>query len=119
MSRSVSPGASGSAAGDADAALDATGQALFRLGRLFGRQPLADVLGGRTGRALDAGSRRYQRAVFDQATHGWSDGEREAFARMFVRFATAIVEHPDLSVDTPPASQRDPADEPMREADRV
>jgi DNA-binding MarR family transcriptional regulator len=156
----------------ADAVLDAAGQALFRLGRLFSRQPLQAVLDGRSaqavelsrvlvvqavtdeigsatgpdepsvevtvgviaerlgidpstasrlvaetvregflarsasavdarraclvvtedGRALDAASRRFQRQVFEQATHGWSQCDRQAFARLFVRFAASVGE---------------------------
>jgi DNA-binding MarR family transcriptional regulator len=43
------------------------------------------------GRALADGAARYQRAVFDAATIGWTEVEREEFARLFVRFADAIV----------------------------
>jgi DNA-binding MarR family transcriptional regulator len=198
MAQSTSRDGPASAADDAHAALDAASQALFRLGRLFGRQPLADVLGGRagrpvelsrvlvvqtvadassaapgnagqdevtvgvvadrlgidpstasrlvaeavrdgylirstsavdgrraclklteTGRALALDSRRYQRAVFNQATQGWSDHDREVFARLFVRFATAIAEHPDLAIGTPGVSRQHSADVPIREAGRA
>lgn len=43
------------------------------------------------GRELGAGAARYQRAVFDAATQGWTNDERVAFARLFVRFATGVV----------------------------
>lgn len=43
------------------------------------------------GRALGKDAARFQRAVFDAATTGWPDEERQAFARLFVRFADAIV----------------------------
>lgn len=43
------------------------------------------------GRTLAEDAARFQRAVFAAATDGWSEAEREAFARMFVRFADAIV----------------------------
>lgn len=43
------------------------------------------------GRALSAGAARYQRNVFDAATATWSDEERQEFARLFVRFADAIL----------------------------
>jgi DNA-binding MarR family transcriptional regulator len=173
---------------DTESALDAAGQALFRLGRLFGRQPLADLLAARTGhpvelsrvlvvqavadagaladggddqddvtvgvvaerlgidpstasrlvaetvregylirsasardgrraclqlseagRALDASSRRYQRAVFEKATDGWSDPDRLAFARLFVRFAQAIAEHPALNAASTPIGEAERA----------
>ena len=197
MAQPISPAPPRSGTAEANAALDAAGQALFRLGRLFGRQPLVDALVGRpgrsvelsrvlvvqvvsdasrtassddggvevtvgvvaerlridpstasrlvaetvrdgylirstsprdgrrasltlteAGRALDAASRRYQRAVFDQATDGWSDDERDAFARLFLRFATALAGHPDLSPVAPqipdPVSAVAPAVEHVR-----
>jgi DNA-binding MarR family transcriptional regulator len=43
------------------------------------------------GRDLAEGAARFQRSVFDAATTGWPDEERQAFARLFVRFADAIV----------------------------
>jgi DNA-binding MarR family transcriptional regulator len=155
-----------------DAVLDAAGQALFQLGRHFGRQPLPAILDGRSaravelsrvlvvqavtdelgglagpnepptevtvgaiaerlgvdpstasrlvaetirsgflvrspstvdgrraclmltehGRALDAASRRFQRQVFEQATQGWTACDRQAFARLFVRFAASVAD---------------------------
>jgi DNA-binding MarR family transcriptional regulator len=143
-----------------EAVLDAAAQAMFRLGRTFGRQPMRDRLMASTGRSvelsrilvvqaveaaaeqpdgevtvgvvaeqlgidpstasrlvtetirdgylsrgssptdarrvrleltdagrdLSAGSRRYQRAVFDQVTRDWSKQERLEFARLFIRF---------------------------------
>jgi DNA-binding MarR family transcriptional regulator len=179
---------------DASAALDAAGQALFRLGRLFGRQPLADVLVARTGRpvelsrvlvvqavadaaapdpddngqhevtvgvvaerlgidpstasrlvaetvregylarststvdgrracldltdagrALNAGSRRFQRKVFEQATRGWSEPDRLTFARLFVTFAGAIAEHPGLNASAASAPGAAVEAEPAQE----
>ncbi len=44
------------------------------------------------GQALAANARHYQRAVFDQVTQDWSEAERQAFARLFVKFATAVNE---------------------------
>lgn len=44
-----------------------------------------------TGRALAADARRYQRAVFDDLTRDWTDAERFAFARLFVRFAEGVI----------------------------
>lgn len=41
------------AVGDTAAVLDEAGRALFRLGRLFGRQPLPQILAGRGGRAVE------------------------------------------------------------------
>lgn len=43
------------------------------------------------GHALCAGASCYQRAVFDAATAGWTDAERETFARLFTRFADSII----------------------------
>jgi DNA-binding MarR family transcriptional regulator len=42
------------------------------------------------GRALVEASRRFQRQVFLEATAGWPAAERDAFARLFVRFAEAV-----------------------------
>jgi DNA-binding MarR family transcriptional regulator len=43
------------------------------------------------GRELARSAAGYQRAVFDAATSEWTDDERAAFARLFVRFADAIM----------------------------
>jgi DNA-binding MarR family transcriptional regulator len=43
------------------------------------------------GRELETNAAQYQRAVFDAATSDWSEAERQEFARLFVRFADAIV----------------------------
>ena len=173
---------------DDGAALDAAGQALFRLGRLFGRQPIADLLAARNGRpvelsrilvvqavadastpangdagqdevtvgvvaeqlgidpstasrlvaetvregyltrsassidarracltlteagrALDASSRRFQRSVFEQATADWPDHDRLVFARLFVRFAQTIAEHPALATASTPIGEAERA----------
>jgi DNA-binding MarR family transcriptional regulator len=42
------------------------------------------------GRDLAAGAARYQRAVFEEATGGWSPADRATFARLFVRFAGGV-----------------------------
>jgi DNA-binding MarR family transcriptional regulator len=173
---------------DDSAALDAAGQALIRRGRLFGRQPIVDLLAARNGRpvelsrvlvvqvvadasspangdasqdevtvgvvaarlgidpstasrlvaetvregyltrsassidarrtcltlteagrALDASSRRFQRAVFELATDDWSAQDRLAFARLFVRFARAIAEHPALDTASTPIGEAERA----------
>lgn len=44
------------------------------------------------GQELGRDAARYQRAVFDAATDGWTDAERQEFARLFVRFAASISE---------------------------
>lgn len=44
------------------------------------------------GRALAGDARRYQRAVFEQVTRDWSARERDEFARLFIKFAAAVVE---------------------------
>jgi DNA-binding MarR family transcriptional regulator len=43
------------------------------------------------GHALAVNAARYQRAVFDAATSGWIETEKQEFARLFVRFAEFIV----------------------------
>jgi DNA-binding MarR family transcriptional regulator len=43
------------------------------------------------GHSLAEGAAQYQRAVFNAATASWTDHERQEFARLFVRFADAIV----------------------------
>ncbi len=43
------------------------------------------------GHALVGEARRYQRAVFDDLTGDWSEGERHEFARLFVRLAAEVV----------------------------
>lgn len=42
------------------------------------------------GQALSRGAQRYQRAVFEQATHGWPDPERLGFARLLPIFVEAV-----------------------------
>ncbi len=42
------------------------------------------------GRALGESAARYQRTVFEEATRGWSAGDRAAFASLFVRFARGV-----------------------------
>ena len=54
-----------------------------------GRSSVLELTDG--GRALGASAVEYQRAVFDAATEGWTERERQEFARHFVRFAEAIV----------------------------
>lgn len=44
-----------------------------------------------TGRTLVEDARRYQRAVFEHATRDWSRRERDEFARLFVKFAEAVM----------------------------
>jgi hypothetical protein len=44
------------------------------------------------GRDQAAEARAYQREVFRQVTSDWAEDEREAFARLFVRFAAAVLE---------------------------
>ncbi|HEU4328408.1 MAG TPA: MarR family transcriptional regulator [Roseiflexaceae bacterium] len=151
--------------GDSQAGLEAAGQALFRLGRIFARQPLPHLLAQRTERAVElsrilvaeavaageqtgqeitvgavaerlaidpstasrlvaetiqagyltrspapedarrsllalteAGrelvehARRYQRAVFEQATAAWPAEDRQTFARLLVLFTDSIAE---------------------------
>ncbi|CAA9570780.1 MAG: hypothetical protein AVDCRST_MAG49-3587 [uncultured Thermomicrobiales bacterium] len=49
------------------------------------------------GRVLAARARDHQRATFAHVTRDWADAERDAFARLFVRFVEAGAE--DLSRD--------------------
>ncbi|MGI8687175.1 MAG: MarR family winged helix-turn-helix transcriptional regulator [Thermomicrobiales bacterium] len=44
------------------------------------------------GRALAAAARRYQRATFEHITRDWSEGERQEFARLFIKFADSLAE---------------------------
>lgn len=53
------------------------------------------------GRALAEDARRYQRAVFEHVTRGWSERERREFARLFVEFAAAAEAYATL--ETPDA----------------
>jgi len=44
------------------------------------------------GEALVKDARRYQRSVFEDVTREWSETERLDFARLFVKFAAAVIE---------------------------
>lgn len=55
------------------------------------------------GRGLADDSRRYQRSVFEDLTRGWSEGEREHFARLLAKFADSVAE---ASLDTEPSNTR-------------
>jgi len=41
------------------------------------------------GLALAAAAQRYQRATFEHITRDWPDGERQEFARLFIKFAAS------------------------------
>ncbi len=57
---------SGAGPDDADSTLDAASQALFRLGRLFARQPLQTLVNGRPARAVELSRVLVVQAVSDE-----------------------------------------------------
>ena len=50
------------------------------------------------GQQLALGARAYQRSVFDDLTHDWSETDRDDFARLFVRFSQAFIDQQNLKV---------------------
>jgi len=69
----------------------------IRAGYLFGAPSSTDARRTRltltdAGHALAVAARRYQRATFEHITREWPDGERQEFARLFIKFADSLTE---------------------------
>ncbi len=44
------------------------------------------------GRDLVENAHRYQRSIFEYVTHGWTDSERQEFARLLLKFVASVTE---------------------------
>lgn len=54
-----------------------------------------------TGRELVAQAHQYQRVLFEDVTHEWSEQERQEFARLLVRFVASIAQTHPVVISTP------------------
>lgn len=58
------------------------------------------------GRELVTQAHQYQRGIFEEVTHEWSEQERQEFARLLVKFVASVVQaHTELTTSPQPLSQ--------------
>ncbi len=57
------------------------------------------------GRTLAVAARRYQRATFEHITREWPEGERQEFARLFIKFADSLAASRASQIVSAPRAQ--------------